>query len=194
MRARMKRDLKMEKDRMEAQARYAREIQEVEDEIDHERRRLRYAQQEDDDKEKLKQSRAELEALRETTLRAAKIAQDKSERASKKASTSAGPSSSSSQKAKPPEPGFFAGAQEEWETMKRASKDACKIPALDTLMDMIGLESVKDEFLTIKSKVDTIVGQGVSLSNERFGCTLLGNPGTGKSGLKTISHQPNDTV
>jgi hypothetical protein len=39
---------------------------------------------------------------------------------------------------------------------------------------------VKQQFLAIKAKVDTVVRQGVALKSERFGATLLGNPGTGK--------------
>ncbi|KAK6508267.1 hypothetical protein TWF506_010363 [Arthrobotrys conoides] len=53
--------------------------------------------------------------------------------------------------------------------------------ALDSLMDMIGLESVKQEFLGIKAKVDVVVRQNASLNDERFGAALLGNPGTGKT-------------
>lgn len=48
-------------------------------------------------------------------------------------------------------------------------------------MDMIGLESVKEKFLVIKSKVDLFVRQNADLSRERFGTVLLGNPGTGKT-------------
>jgi DNA replication protein DnaC len=46
---------------------------------------------------------------------------------------------------------------------------------------LVGLESVKQQFLSIKAKVDTVVRQGVSLKGERFGAALLGNPGTGKT-------------
>ncbi|KAG4217258.1 hypothetical protein PC116_g34261, partial [Phytophthora cactorum] len=46
---------------------------------------------------------------------------------------------------------------------------------------MIGLESVKKEFLAIKARVDTAVRQGVDTKGERFGAALLGNPGTGKT-------------
>ena len=50
---------------------------------------------------------------------------------------------------------------------------------LDALMEMIGLESVKQQFLTIKTKIDTCIRQRVSIKDERFGAALLGNPGTG---------------
>ncbi|KAL9110261.1 MAG: hypothetical protein Q9227_005168 [Pyrenula ochraceoflavens] len=72
-----------------------------------------------------------------------------------------------------------SGAQDQWNYLKRyenADNDA-----LDSLMDMIGLENVKQKFLSIKDKVDTAVRQNVGLKNERFGAALLGNPGTGKT-------------
>ncbi|KAG6311310.1 hypothetical protein E4U22_002735 [Claviceps purpurea] len=47
-------------------------------------------------------------------------------------------------------------------------------------MEMIGLESVKSQFLEVKSTVDTAVRQGASTKQMRFGCSLLGNPGTGR--------------
>ncbi|KAJ6153530.1 hypothetical protein N7470_006489 [Penicillium chermesinum] len=54
-------------------------------------------------------------------------------------------------------------------------------PEIDALMDMVGLESVKSKFLTMKAKVDIAVKQNVDLGRERFGTVLLGNPGTGKT-------------
>lgn len=52
-------------------------------------------------------------------------------------------------------------------------------PAIDEIMDMIGLEEVKAQILRIKSKVDVSVRQGTDLRKERLGLVLLGNPGTG---------------
>jgi hypothetical protein len=46
-------------------------------------------------------------------------------------------------------------------------------------MDMIGLEDVKSKVLKIKAKIDTVIRQGTDVKDERFGVTLLGNPGTG---------------
>jgi hypothetical protein len=70
-------------------------------------------------------------------------------------------------------------AKDDWEHQKKM--DGAQSEALDELMSMIGLESVKEQFLGIKSKIDTLVRQGVPLSGERFGAALLGNPGTGKT-------------
>ncbi|KAK7181913.1 NFX1-type zinc finger-containing protein 1 (ATPase) [Paraphaeosphaeria sporulosa] len=70
-------------------------------------------------------------------------------------------------------------AKDDWEWQKRF--EGARNEALDALVAMIGLESVKQKFLAIKAKVDTQVRQNVSLKGERFGAALLGNPGTGKT-------------
>ena len=44
---------------------------------------------------------------------------------------------------------------------------------------------MKQKFLDIKAKVDVMVRQDASLSKERFGAALLGNPGTGSYDSKT---------
>ncbi|KAJ5939590.1 hypothetical protein N7466_002724 [Penicillium verhagenii] len=70
-------------------------------------------------------------------------------------------------------------AKTDWDYQK--SYFNSRSPEIDILMNMVGLESVKSKFLTIKAKVDTAVRQNVDLSRERFGTVLLGNPGTGKT-------------
>lgn len=70
-------------------------------------------------------------------------------------------------------------AEDDWEWQKKF--EGADNEALDELMSMIGLEAVKQKFLAIKTKVDATVRQGISLSKERFGAALLGNPGTGKT-------------
>ncbi|KAF2719589.1 hypothetical protein K431DRAFT_321612 [Polychaeton citri CBS 116435] len=52
---------------------------------------------------------------------------------------------------------------------------------IDQLMEMIGLEAVKQSVLDVKAKVDTCIRQDAGLKDERFGAVLLGNPGTGKT-------------
>lgn len=83
-------------------------------------------------------------------------------------------------------------AKDDWQEQKELW--GAENEALDSLMSMIGkyrvynfyrmlivkgLESVKEQFLAIKNKVDTLVRQNVPLSGERLGAALLGNPGTG---------------
>ena len=54
-------------------------------------------------------------------------------------------------------------------------------PAIDKIMEMVGLEDVKAQVLRIKDKVETSIRQGTDLGKERLGLVLLGNPGTGIS-------------
>lgn len=65
----------------------------------------------------------------------------------------------------------------EWERMKL--HENIRNDALDSLMKMTGLEHVKQQFLTVKARIDTSHRQGTDLKKERFGAVLLGNPGTG---------------
>jgi DNA replication protein DnaC len=75
-------------------------------------------------------------------------------------------------------------ARDEWEHLKRM--EGATNEHLDKLMAMIGLENVKAAFLEIKAKVDITVRQGTSLTKERFGTSLLGNPGTGKTTVARV--------
>jgi hypothetical protein len=68
-------------------------------------------------------------------------------------------------------------AKEEWERQKRV--EGANNTAIDAIMGMTGLESVKAKVLRIKDKIDTSKRQNASLKNERFNIVLLGNPGTG---------------
>ncbi|KAK2464129.1 hypothetical protein APHAL10511_003877, partial [Amanita phalloides] len=52
---------------------------------------------------------------------------------------------------------------------------------IDGIMDMTGLESVKEQLLRIKSKIDTAQRQNASVKGERYNIVFLGNPGTGKT-------------
>jgi membrane protein involved in colicin uptake len=70
-------------------------------------------------------------------------------------------------------------SQEEWERQKRV--DGANNEAVDSIMDMIGLEDVKSQVLKIKHKIDVVKRQNATLNDERFSIVLQGNPGTGYS-------------
>lgn len=76
-------------------------------------------------------------------------------------------------------------AAQEWESEK--IEFGVDNEHIDTVMGLVGLESVKEQVLTVKRKVDTSVRQGASLSKERFNVLLLGNPGTGELSEINIS-------
>ncbi|TVY80877.1 NFX1-type zinc finger-containing protein [Lachnellula suecica] len=178
---RVKRDYELEKHRLQVQARYAAELEQIQDEIEHHKRARKIAEAEEQAKRLLDQKKTDLAAQKESSARsdALKAAEKTRElerekrKGEKQANVSTKPKDPNQPWSSPPT------AKEEWELLKQT--ELTRSEPLDELMDMIGLEVVKQEFLSIKSRVDTAVRQGVSLSKERFGCSLLGNPGTGKT-------------
>ncbi|KAI1758774.1 P-loop containing nucleoside triphosphate hydrolase protein [Hypoxylon sp. FL1150] len=72
-----------------------------------------------------------------------------------------------------------SSAEADWQHQKEYENASNE--SLDSLFKMIGLESVKKEFLNIKARIDTALRQGADIKDERFGAALLGNPGTGKT-------------
>lgn len=160
---RIKRDLELERKRQERQDKYRLKLQKIEDETDHLRRAMKYESEEKKQADELKQKKEELESLRQADSNKKKM--------------------KTTQKTSPPPqtaPQFdpISSAAKEWKNMKEV--EGARNAALDKLMGMIGLESVKDQILSIKSAVDTKIRQGFSLGDERWSCSLLGNPGTGK--------------
>lgn len=67
----------------------------------------------------------------------------------------------------------------EWKRQKDV--EGAQNNAIDAIMDMTGLESIKKQVLAIKAKIDTSARQGSSLNQEGFNVVFLGNPGTGVS-------------
>ena len=190
---RRRRDQKLELEREMKQKEYARQLSEVQDEIAHQRRILKDQSEQDERVRFLGQQQQDLKSLRDTVGRV----QNKGKKDTPPTSTT---SQATTTTALPNvHPGSAPGtdqvvvenqsgndlsvwnpsARDEWEHQKEL--EGAENQALDALMDMIGLEDVKDKFLSIKSKVDTAVCQNVDVSKERFGAVLLGNPGTGPS-------------
>ncbi|KAG5948944.1 hypothetical protein E4U53_006082 [Claviceps sorghi] len=177
IRRRAKRDLELEIARRRRQEEYQRELQAIRDELSHQRRLLKDERDKTEEQRILQQHRDDLAGLKETVKRhdAIKKVEEEVDQQSRAESTR----DCQRDLVGDVEPG---SARDEWEQMKR--EELAQSDVLDKLMGMIGLESVKRQFLEVKTAVDTAVRQGISTKKERFGCSLLGNPGTGES--KTV--------
>lgn len=180
---RMKRDLQLEEDRLLREEAHRRSLQEVDDEIDHLRRVNQYLSDQQSREQTLEQRRQELAALKDAQVRVQEQAKQQAEisrRVAEKAKRRAEQETNAGQNADPQDPlgDLPDTAEGEWNYLKKFERASSK--PMDTLMSMIGLEEVKQKFLDIKSKVDTAVRQGISLSKERYSCSMLGNPGTGE--------------
>ncbi|KUI53134.1 Stage V sporulation protein K [Cytospora mali] len=177
---RIKRDLKLEEERIARETAYKNELQEIQDEIDHQRRMMKYKKDEEEQQKALAQHRADLSMLKDTATRILNAAKPQSK------SMMPGSFPGGSPLTPPADEdsddtlgGIPEGAKQEWKYLK--DFEGAKNETLDELMGMIGLEDVKSEFLSIKSRVDTALRQGIPLDKERFSCSMLGNPGTGKT-------------
>lgn len=175
---RIKRDLKLEAERIARQAAYKQELEQIQDEIEHQRRIIRYHQDDENQKQTLDQQRADLAAVRDAATRIQNAPKPAAQ--ATKASRDASVKSDGSLD-------IPSNAKEEWEHLKQF--EGAKSDPLDELMGMIGLEEVKEQFLSIKSKADATVRQGISLAKERFSCSMLGNPGTGKTTVARLYSQ-----
>lgn len=178
------RDHKLDAERERKQREYAQQLAEVQDEIAHQRRLLRDQAEEREREKILQQHKQDLENLKNAVRERARLTIK--DREPEKTTVSTVPShlkaNSTGEKSqnalKDQESDIFSSANKEWKYQKEF--EGARNDAIDTLMDMIGLEEVKEKFLSIKARVDTAVRQNIDLKGERFGAVLLGNPGTGK--------------
>ncbi len=189
--AQQERDLKLEQERQARQATYAHQLAAIDDQLKHIREKAKAKREQEEQAKLLAQRQKDLEnaQTRQAHKEAAAIAAALATQLETQARQVSGLSSS----AETPEAsmeGSSAGdtqavhgstseAQQDWESQKDV--EGAVNPALDGLMSMIGLEDVKEQFFEIKSKVDLLVRQHLSIEKERFGAVLQGNPGTGKT-------------
>ncbi|KAI1680959.1 ATPase family associated protein [Pyrenophora tritici-repentis] len=193
------RDHELDQQRQAKQRAYAARLLEIEEEIEHQKRVLKDQAEDRDRQAALEQKKQDLRNLRAKAKQPAQAppSQDPGNKAPNSPSMpSGGPTTPSTTTAGPSGTTADSGpstpdqdesqpdwdkseARDDWEWQK--NYEGAENEALDSLVSMIGLEAVKQQFLAIKAKVDTIVRQNVSLTGERFGAALLGNPGTGKT-------------
>ncbi|KAH7096945.1 P-loop containing nucleoside triphosphate hydrolase protein [Auriculariales sp. MPI-PUGE-AT-0066] len=154
---------------------HEKELQTVQAQIEAERLAQRDARAREEMENVARLKREELEQERERSSRAAAA----KAAALKTHANAVGPSQPSG---KPnmllqPLPPSLAAVR--WQRQK--DYEAAKNKHIDALMAMTGLESVKEQVLTIRDRIELATRQNTSLKDERFNISLLGNPGTGKT-------------
>jgi len=196
------RDHKLDEERQAKQRAYLARLVEIEDEIEHQKRVLKEQAEEKDRDQALKQKKQDLHKLQDKIKGARNISAPSSSTSNtastpptatpgqqsvstanatlaQQDNTTSDAASASSDREQDQPDWDMSEARDDWEWQKKY--EGAENEALDSLVAMIGLESVKEQFLAIKAKVDAVVRQNVSLKGERFGAALLGNPGTGKT-------------
>lgn len=187
-------DAQLEQSRQQKQEAYARQLAEIQEKIDRSRREVQEQNEDEERKATLRQFQKDLES---TLLRSERIRRQKQAEqltvnpqipGSFDQDSTAGAAGNivdlEDSASLPAEddhdgPDISSAARDDWEHQKEM--EGATNEHLDELMAMVGLENVKEAFLEIKAKVDLTVRQGTSLAKERFGASLLGNPGTGKT-------------
>ncbi|CAG7971784.1 unnamed protein product [Penicillium salamii] len=188
-----KRDLALERERQRKQNEYAQHLAEAQEEASHLKRVRR---DEFDNMERarvLEQHRQEIEGLKNPSLSVSQrklnlagtgttsptITEASMETSANSGSTiTHNPSvESTSRQIIPPQKKSWA--KNEWDHQKQFLN--AQSQEIDKLIDMVGLETVKTKFLSIKEKVDLAVRRNKGFTRDRFGSVLLGNPGSGKT-------------
>lgn len=199
-----KRDLELEKERQRKQNEYAQKLAEAQEEASYLKRLQRDAFDDAERAKVLKQHRQEIEDLKNppqpvpyqgslgsaTTKATSPIIPASTPPRTPSITTEATPGPISSQRnvehrglepttrqtMLPPKK---SAAKDDWAYQKKFLN--AQSQEIDKLMDMTGLESVKEKCLSMKAKVDVAIRQNVDPSRDRFGIVLLGNPGSGKT-------------
>ncbi|KAF7118726.1 hypothetical protein CNMCM5793_008346 [Aspergillus hiratsukae] len=183
------RNLKLEAERERRQKEYTRQLAEAQDEIAHLKRLQRDRSEEDERTRVLREHWDEVHHLKNIPKRQDSAIQRASTTKAQKAISDTSTKPVADERV-PQSSGGVKGRQNKSATTPSAAKDDWEYQKkflnaqsreIDTLMEMIGLESIKEKFLTLKAKVDVCFRQGVDFQTERFGSVLLGNPGTGKT-------------
>lgn len=170
-----------------------KKLAELEAEIAAQRQSVRDAQLAKERQDAIRQKERDLEDAISFSVRATTANVEPREvphRASEAASTPNQPIKSATAKLNinatvTPIPDDKTPSQIEWEREKKI--EGARNDAIDSIMDMIGLEAVKAQVLRIKDKIAVTKRQNTSLKGERFNIVLLGNPGTGMAYLEKIT-------
>jgi len=178
------RNEKLDRVREDKQRAHALRMAEIQNEIAHSNRILKEQREDKDRENAIRQSERDLSNVRQQVtdkvenvrvLVQKTFHSDKVSEAAQQSKHAEVPSTSSTVLSEDWYPD--SDAKDDWE--HRKSNYGEENEFLDELMGMIGLEEVKEQFMSIKDRIDLAVRQDINLKNERLSVSLLGNPGTG---------------
>ncbi|SMR53285.1 unnamed protein product [Zymoseptoria tritici ST99CH_3D1] len=182
-RAQQERNAKLDQERQDRQAAYALELAAIQEELNRVRQAAKDKRTEDEQTAEL--ARRQLDLANAKALAAQREAAEKKDPSSDQANigeTQTNPTSTTLGDGNSPH--AHSEAQQDWDWQK--VNEGASNMAIDSLMAMIGLEAVKEQFLEIKAQMDLLVRQNLSVEKQRFGAVLMGNPGTGKTTVARI--------
>lgn len=191
------RNEKLDRVREDKQRAHALRMAEIQNEIAHNKRILKEQREEKDRENAIRQSERDLSNMRQQVTEKVENVRvldqntfhsDKVSKAAQQCKHAEVSSTSSSVLGGDWYPD--SDAKDDWEHRKSHYGEENEF--LDELMGMIGLEEVKEQFMSIKDRIDLAVRQDIDLKNERLSVSLLGNPGTGKFFTSYVDYQMAD--
>ena len=169
------------------QREHARQIAELEEKIELEAQTLKDGQISKERADAIQQKKADLAAMTALASRTTappshlkdspKNEKEAPSHESKPEADSSSDSQPKSAEHRPTSAHQKSPSEGEWQRQK--DTENASNAAIDSIMEMVGLEDVKSQVLRIKAKIDATTRQNSSLKNERFNISFLGNPGTG---------------
>lgn len=177
--------------REKADQEHGKRMAQLNEELEIQRRKQGEAQLANERNLAIQQKKNEIAAATQSTVRKSDPQQEKPAFSKDPVQTAPSESNCDEEKsARPsqpsnPSPGVSPRTKKESEAKKNWQRqkdvEGASNDAIDSIMEMIGLEDVKLQVLRIKDKIDVALRQNTISKDERLNAVFLGNPGTGKT-------------